>query len=41
MFGRVGIYVNTKGILFLSVRGLFFLCKAFDLGVSKALFMAV
>ena len=40
MFGRAGLYVNTKGILWLSVRDLSFLCRAFDLGASRALLMA-
>ena len=40
MFGRAGLYVNTRGILWLSVRDLFFLCRAFDLGASRALLMA-
>ena len=40
MFGRAGLYVNTKGILWLSVRDLSFLCRIFDLGVSRALIMA-
>ena len=39
-FGGVGLYVKTKGILSLSVRDLTFLCKAFDLGVSKTLSIA-
>ena len=40
MFGRAGLYVNTKGILWLSVRDLSFLCRAFDLDASRALLMA-
>ena len=42
MFGRAGLYVNTKGILWLpvSVRDLSFLCRAFDLGASRALLIA-
>ena len=40
MFGRAGLYVNTKGILWLSVRDPSFLCRAFDLSASRALLMA-
>ena len=40
MFGRVGLCVNTKGILSLSLKDPSFLYKAFHLGVSKALFIA-
>ena len=40
MFGRAGLCVNNKGTLWLSVRDLFFLCRAFDLCASRALLMA-
>ena len=37
MFDRAGLNVNAKGILWLSERDLSFLCRAFDLGASRAL----
>ena len=40
MFGRVGLYVNTNGILLYLLGVYLFICKAFVVGVSKALFMA-
>ena len=40
MFDRAGLYVNTKGIDWLCVRDLSFLCRAFDLDASRALLMA-
>ena len=38
--GRAGLYIITKGILWLSVSDLSFLCSAFNLDASRALLMA-